>query len=176
VGQPKQALEDFFSILSTWSIKGREPKFVLESLRRIKAEEKKDIRILDKVCFSLSKDDDLQINISAEPSWEEVRDIFKIYLTCLDINPDKMLHIADYLGRNDLGTMLCELDDEKQQATAKPKKQDTAGNKPDKKSRKPKSQAKASKKPARPKKNTLKKGKKGKSQAGKNKGKAKKKK
>lgn len=109
IGSPRQALVDFFSILSTWSMKNMEQGTVLKSLESIREDEKKDFPSLRKVSFRLSKEDDLIVEANEEPDWEELRGIFKAYLNKLEIDPEKMLHIADYLGRNDLGTMLCKL-------------------------------------------------------------------
>jgi len=109
-GSPRQALTDFFTILSTWSIKNVAADIVIEELNDIKESESKDIPSLSKVSFGLSNDEEIEVKVEGNPDWGEVGLIFETYLTALTIDKNKVINIADYLGKDDVGAILSRLD------------------------------------------------------------------
>ncbi len=109
-GSPRQALADFFTIISTWSIKNTAPDIVVASLASIRDSEKKSVASLSNVLFRLSKDEDIEVDVKCEPSWDDVKKIFKAYIFQLGIDREKVLNIADYLGKNDVGAVICNLE------------------------------------------------------------------
>jgi hypothetical protein len=123
-GSPKQALIDFFTILSNWSIKNTTPDIVIDNMNDIRESERKELPALSKVSFGLSKDEDILIEVSGEPSWDETKAIFATYISGLCVDKDKMLNIADYLGKNDVGTILCRMEDENRPAAGEAPKAD----------------------------------------------------
>ncbi len=130
---PKAALADFFKIMINWSIKNSpSTKSVLGLLQKIKKENKDRLELVSEISFELSGDrEDIEVRIDAKPEWEQLYGIFRLYLKELDIDRERFLHIAEYLGKNDVAIILNGLDEVKAKEKA-----DSAGGKAGKGKRK----------------------------------------
>jgi hypothetical protein len=110
---PKAALEDFFGILIDWNIKNsNNTQAVYILLQKMRRENTTELPLLDSIDFRLDGNrDDIDVSIGTMPEWEQLYDVFRFFLKELEINREKFMHIAEYLGKDDVVIILNRLDE-----------------------------------------------------------------
>lgn len=104
---PKTAMGDFLQILINWSSKyATSTKSVLDVMQQIKRDNKSRVVVLKEIDFKLSEDEsDIVITVGAV-EWEDLYVVFKTFLKELDVNEERFIHIAEYMGKSDVALVL----------------------------------------------------------------------
>jgi hypothetical protein len=110
---PRAALAEFLEILSTWSIKNTNAELTLGMLQEVKKNNKTKLPKMGCISLCLTNArEDIAVAVSGKLTWKEVFAIFHAYLHSLEIDKERLVHIAEYLGKEDLSIALSMMDEQ----------------------------------------------------------------